>query len=170
MDLLERRWTGAAIRRVRDRVAHLCDAREMSWLLASVALDVMPAVRRMVAARGLVRRDRMSKRNWVCFGCRTAVRREEPPSRPVMCANCGEPRVNLGYKIPIPEKSNVKGWQALREQYFGGERAAEQQQREAQQRQRHTLEREIARLESGPPNESRATAVKLLKKQLERLA
>jgi hypothetical protein len=55
MGMLERRRPGTAVRGVRDVVEHVRDARAMPWLLTPVDVDVVPAMRRMVAARGLVR-------------------------------------------------------------------------------------------------------------------
>jgi hypothetical protein len=74
----------------------------------------------------------MSKRNWVCFDCRSVVRREAYTVDSVVCATCSEPRVNLGYKITIPAKTRAKDWESLREQYFASQRAAARVRREAE--------------------------------------
>jgi len=109
----------------------------------------------------------VSKRNWVCFDCRSVVRREESPRlKSVVCAMCRRPRVNLGYKIPIPQKSRVKDWESLRTQHLSEERADEQQRQRERQRLKHWLEQEIVRLESRPLNQGRAKAVRLLRKEL----
>ena len=109
---------------------------------------------------------RMSKRNWVCFDCRSVVRREAYTVDSVVCAACSGPRVNLGYKIPILAKTRAKDWELLREQYFASQRAAARVQREAEQERRRDLQKEIERLESRPANPGRLKAAQLLRKKL----
>src|SRR5262245_30059983 len=111
----------------------------------------------------------MSKRNWVCFDCRSAVRREAPTVSPVVCATCSRPLVNLGYKIPIPRKTRVKDWEALREQYLISQREATRARRATQFTRRRELLAEIDKLESLPTNAGRSRAVQLLRKKLKRL-
>ena len=108
----------------------------------------------------------MSKRNWVCFDCRSVVRREDYNAGSVVCATCSAPRVNLGYKIPIPAKTSAKDWESLREEYFASQRAAARVRRDAQRERRHDLQKEIERLESRPANPGRLKAAKLLRKKL----
>jgi ribonuclease HI len=67
----------------------------------------------------------MGKRNWVCFDCRSAVRREDGSVTAVPCATCSKPLVNLGYKIPIPPKNKANEWETLRTQYFLAQREAQ---------------------------------------------
>jgi hypothetical protein len=108
----------------------------------------------------------MSKRNWVCFDCRSVVRREPYTVDVVVCATCSQPRVNLGYKIRIPAKTRVKDWETLRGQNLASERAAAQAERAAQPKQKRELEAEIERLESLSANTERSRAVQLLRKKL----
>src|SRR5262245_5090471 len=107
----------------------------------------------------------MRKRNWVCFDCRTVVRREPYSGQSVACATCHKPRVNLGYKIPIPAKTRVKEWATLQEEYFASARAAERKRNASAVRRRHDLEQEIARLESRPTNTGRTKAIQTLRKR-----
>ena len=53
---LDRGEPRAAVCQLRRDLEHVRDTRELSRLRASVAVDVVPAVRGVVAARGLVRR------------------------------------------------------------------------------------------------------------------
>jgi|SRR5687768_2556461 hypothetical protein len=108
----------------------------------------------------------MSKRNWVCFDCRAAVRREDYTVSDVFCALCSKPLANIGYKIPVPAKRNVRGWEELRAQYIITEREASKRRRTERIKQKHALEREIVRLESRPANAGRSKAVQRLRKTL----
>jgi hypothetical protein len=108
----------------------------------------------------------MSKRNWVCFDCRSVVRREDYRAEVVVCATCSQPRVNIGYKIPIPKKSRGKEWEVLRAQHLSEQRAIALRHRREQARHRHSLGQEIERLELLPPNQGRRKAIRLLRKQL----
>ena len=103
---------------------------------------------------------------WVCFDCRTAVRRNTAFAGDVPCPSCGKLSSYLGYKIPVPPKDKQREWSALRDQL-----AKERMQRElaadaAAVRSRHDLEQEIARLEAMPANEGRSKAIRLLRRQL----
>jgi carbonic anhydrase len=51
----ERRITGAVLRRLRHDLEHVRHARPVPGLRAQVAVDIVPALRAVVAARGLVR-------------------------------------------------------------------------------------------------------------------
>lgn len=109
----------------------------------------------------------MSNYDWVCFSCRMAVRR--PSDAPdVKCPSCGEACDCIGYKLRIPPKTREKDWETLRQSYH----RFEQERRSLQERTRrfhiHYLETEIARLDALPPNDGRKTAVKQLKKRLEK--
>lgn len=108
----------------------------------------------------------MSKRNWVCFDCRSVVRREAYTVAVVVCATCSQPRVNLGYKIPIPAKARAKDWESLRVQYLASQRAAERAELTARRKRQRELKAEIDRLQSLPVNRGRASAVRLLQKKL----
>lgn len=111
----------------------------------------------------------MSKRNWVCFDCRTVVRAEPYARSVVPCATCAKPRVNLGYKIPVPPKAHVQEWERLRAEYYSASRDHERRRAEQNVRRRHQLEKEIARLTAMDHNQGRVEAIKTLKKKLDDL-
>ena len=108
----------------------------------------------------------MSKRNWVCFECRSVVRRESDAAGVVVCGTCSQPRVNLGYKIPIPAKTRTKEWELLRGQYFAAEFAAAGAEQMTRRMRKRELESEIERLESRPANPGRSKAAQRLRKKL----
>src|SRR5688572_30766036 len=103
---------------------------------------------------------------WVCFDCRTAVRRPTTFVGDVPCPACGKPSSYLGYKIPVPPKQKQREWSTLRDQL-----ARERMERElaadaSAVRSQHDLEQEIARLEAMPANEGRTKAIRLLRRRL----
>ena len=103
---------------------------------------------------------------WVCFDCKTAVRRNTAFDGDVPCPNCGRLCSYLGYKIPVPPRSKSRDWAALRDQLV-----RERMQRDLvwdirMVRARHALEQEIARLEAMPVNEGRTKAIRLLQRRL----
>ena len=103
---------------------------------------------------------------WVCFNCRSAVRRNTAFRGEVSCPVCGKQCAYLGYKIPVPPKQKVREWSALRQQLSSEQIAREVQEHETAVRRRHELEQEIARLEAMPANPGRTRAVQLLRRQL----
>ena len=105
---------------------------------------------------------------WVCFDCRSAVRRNTAFHGEVPCPICGKECAYLGYKIPVPPKQKVREWSALREQLSREQIARELYEHETAVRRRHDLEQEIARLEALPANPGRARAAQLLRRQLTR--
>lgn len=111
----------------------------------------------------------MSKRNWVCFECRSAVRREYGTAKVPICATCSLPLVNLGYRIPIPTKARANEWEALRVQYLVEQRQGQARRSEDRGKERRFLEKEIDRLESLPPNPGRIEAVRQLRRRLNNL-
>ena len=111
----------------------------------------------------------MSKRNFVCFNCRAAVRREAYSGNAVLCPDCGEECHNIGYKVPVPPKSKTQAWSALREDYFRWRRELVERQAIGKVRRIHALEKEISKLESRPENEGREKEIRRLKRQLESL-
>jgi hypothetical protein len=108
----------------------------------------------------------MSKRNWVCFDCRSVVRREAYTVDSVVCAACSGPRVNLGYKIRIPAQTRAKDWELLREQYFASQPAAARVQREAEPERRRDSKTQIERLESRPANPGRLNTAQRRRKKV----
>jgi hypothetical protein len=87
----------------------------------------------------------------------------------VVCATCSGALVNLGYKIPIPLKRNARGWEKLRVQILMEERELQARRHDEKRRRRRSLEREIERLESLPPNAGRTRAVQQLRKELSKV-
>jgi hypothetical protein len=69
--------------------------------------------------------NRYCAHKWVCFDCHTSVKRCHAGiftaivSKDAKCQHCGKPMVRLGYKIPIPKKTDTKLWAALRKQILG---------------------------------------------------
>jgi len=110
----------------------------------------------------------MSNYAWVCFGCRTASRRD-PRSVNVRCRSCRAPCECLGYKTPVPGRSKVKEWDALCRAFYASRRAFLLRRDRAKVRRRHDIEQEISRLEQMSPNEGRSDAIKLMHKALESL-
>lgn len=111
----------------------------------------------------------MSKRNFVCFKCRVAVRREPYSGDAVVCPTCGEECRNIGYKILVPPKSKSEAWRQLHEQYFGERRKILEDAVAVSVRGKHNLEKEIAKLEARAENEGRAREIRRLRRRLESL-
>lgn len=109
----------------------------------------------------------MSTAAWICFHCRTAVRRDTLHRSAVPCPTCGKPCSYLGYKIPVPPKRKRRDWLRLREQLVHERTERDLCAEQRKVRHRHDLEREIARLEALPPNTSRARSIHVLRKRLE---
>lgn len=109
----------------------------------------------------------MSKRNFVCFDCRVAVRREPYSGEPVLCPSCGGVSHNIGYKIPVPPKNKKESWDALREEFFRNQQVDLENRIKSRVRRTHALDKEIEKLESRPENEGRAKEIRRLRKQLE---
>lgn len=110
----------------------------------------------------------MGNAAWVCFDCRTAVRRSTVHRGDVPCPQCNRLCDYLGYKIPVPPKSKARDWAALREQLAGERMQRDLMADVSAVRDRHALEQEIARLEALPANEGRRKAIGLLRRRLAR--
>lgn len=103
---------------------------------------------------------------WVCFECRSAVRRNTALNRPVPCPTCKRECFYLGYKIPVPPKQKAREWMALQAQLSSERITRDVQQYQLAVRRRHELEQEITRLESMPSNTGRSRAIQLLRRRL----
>ena len=103
---------------------------------------------------------------WVCFDCKTAVRRNTAFDGDVPCPNCARTCSYLGYKIPVPPRSKNREWMALREQLARERVQKDHESYVSVVRERHALEKEIARLEALPVNEGRTKAIRLLQRRL----
>ena len=110
----------------------------------------------------------MSNRKYICFKCRTSVRREANAEREVKCPSCGDSTVNIGYKIPIPPKSKIKEWQNLEEQLKSESLSATAAEKALKTRRMHGIEKELEKLEALPENEGRKALIKKLKQELAR--
>jgi len=110
----------------------------------------------------------MSNYAWVCFNCRLAVRRPGLAQAP-RCASCREACICLGYKIPVPPKSKIRQWKALRDSVFLYRRENLLREDRTRVELTHRLEREITRYEVLQRNSGRAAAIKRLRQQLTRL-
>ena len=121
----------------------------------------------------------MSKKNFVCFRCRAAVRREapsdqetpsdrvDPSDEVVRCPECGKDCQNVGYKTPVPQKSKPEAWQRLHEQFFREERGTVEQEDVSKVDRKQVLELEIAKLKDRPENNGRTKEIRRLRRQLE---
>src|SRR5262245_12937837 len=107
-----------------------------------------------------------SNHNFVCFDCRQSLRRSKLVAEPPRCPKCGNPCLSVGYKIPLPSKSDAKGWKALEgEQQAAAHRRAESK-RANLVRLGHELERQIADIEQRPANPERERLLRVLRQRL----
>jgi hypothetical protein len=109
----------------------------------------------------------MSKKNFVCFRCRAAVRREAHSDEEVRCPECGKDCQNIGYKTPVPQKSKPEAWKRLHEQFFREQRGTLEQKDVSEVHRKQALEQEIAKLEDRPENNGRTKEIRRLRRQLE---
>lgn len=111
----------------------------------------------------------MSKRNFVCFKCRFVVREEIYSREIVPCPLCQQATVNLGYKIPIPQKNKHKEWTKL-EAHIVSERLKEENEKELHKIMRkHEIEQELIKLEKRPSSKGLNSLIKKLKVELGKL-
>jgi len=110
-----------------------------------------------------------SNNNFVCFDCRLNVRRFKLAAFAPRCPHCRRECTNLGYKIPIPSKTDLGAWQRL----FVDVREAKRRFITSQQLKKvghaHGLERQIAQLESRRANPGRERTLRELRQQLQAL-
>lgn len=103
---------------------------------------------------------------WVCFDCRSAVRRHTQYEGDVPCPNCGRLCAYLGYKIPVPPKRKRRQWTALHAQLLREKIGREMVEYLTRDHARTALEREIDRLEAKGPNPGRASMIRRLRRRL----
>jgi hypothetical protein len=122
----------------------------------------------------------MCNGTWVCFDCRTAVRRPTwrlvTYLRPwliggtgvgnVRCPTCRKACHFLGPTIEIPPKQNVAAWGRLRGQVTSMHAAAAEDRFKESVRRRHDLEQRIRELEARPSNAGRDALIQELRAQL----
>jgi uncharacterized Zn finger protein (UPF0148 family) len=87
----------------------------------------------------------------------------------VLCPHCGNECEHLGTKIPVPQKSDTRGWEDLRNflSTLKQERAALLSMQRAN-RVRH-LRKQIEKLSSLQANPGRATEIQKLRHELDEL-
>lgn len=108
----------------------------------------------------------MSNHTWACFNCRVALRRPAIFKGPLKCPECGMECDDLGTKIPVPTKADIKGWQQVREHYRNlcASRAAAQIKYKRDRK--NYLEQQIKKLERLPENQGRTSLLKQLVTEL----
>ena len=94
----------------------------------------------------------MSNTNYVCFSCRTAVRRPKRYFRPQdssspRCSQCSKPCVELSDRILLPSKHKTKEWQKLQQDLWRQQLQILEIQQRSRVRYKHELEHEADRLE-----------------------
>jgi len=110
-----------------------------------------------------------SNSTWVCFDCRTSIRRGSLSPKLPVCPTCHKACTHLGKKIAIPRKSDLKGWVALRESIFSWRAKYWETFYKKKIRRQHSLERQIAELTAKPPNDGRKKTIKQLREKLAEL-
>jgi hypothetical protein len=116
--------------------------------------------------------------NWVCFDCRTCVRRQtlfrpssvgDKGNESVKCPECNQPCRFLGTKISIPPKRDVDEWKQLRRYVIERRTSLVEQQSEQNTHRKHDIERRIRDLENRPKNKQRNSLIKQLQDELANL-
>jgi hypothetical protein len=77
--------------------------------------------------------------------------------------------VNIGYKIPVPPKNKPKEWEALKTQLENREKELVDSRKLTSTKKKHSLEKELEKLEALPENSGRKSLIKKLKQRLERV-
>ena len=108
-----------------------------------------------------------SNYNYVCFECRINVRRSKVAREVPGCPNCGSRCRSLGYKIPIPRKSDPQMWARLAEQIRQQDSKRSLARRKSNVRELHKLERQVQELDRRPSNTGRARTIRELKRGLD---
>jgi hypothetical protein len=106
---------------------------------------------------------------WVCFHCRSAVRRHTHYGGDVPCPNCSRPCTWIGHKIPVPPKRKQRDWSALHAWLARQQADRDMQVHVARIRECTALRQEIDRLEARAPNAQRSQRVRRLRRRLEHL-
>ena len=120
----------------------------------------------------------MCNGTWVCFDCRTAVRRPTwrhvTNRRPsliglagrVRCPSCHGECKFLGPSIEIPPKRKVQSWRNLQKWVEKHRAEAVDSEYRKLIRRRHKLEQQISELRARPANDGREELITKLKQQL----
>jgi hypothetical protein len=123
----------------------------------------------------------MCKGTWVCFACRTSVRRltwrHVTYARPwligqaserLRCPRCRKPCQFLGPTIEIPAKSDAKAWRKLRDEVWQVHAEIQEIPFKHSVRRRHNLEKRIRDLKAKPKSKGRDELIKQLREELVR--
>lgn len=107
-----------------------------------------------------------SNHNYVCFGCRTAIRYPKTTPHPPKCRECGAECFCLGYKVEIPKHDDIKVWRELRAECERRAMASDEAISLKGVRRKHFVEQEIRRLRELPDNRDRTRQIKKLEEEL----
>ena len=122
----------------------------------------------------------MCKGTWVCFKCRTAVRRDtwrlityvrpelvgDTMKGGVRCPHCRTACQFIGPSIAIPPKRGVASWRRLQADVTRFRQTVAAGLHKSAIRKKHDLEQRIRDLKSRPANSGRALLLKELEKEL----
>lgn len=85
------------------------------------------------------------------------------------CPHCGGDTVDIGYRIPVPPKKDVKRWLKLEADLALAKSAHAQTSQLLLVRRIHDLEKELSKLTALPENPGRRSLIRKLSSELERL-
>ncbi len=88
----------------------------------------------------------MSNDNWVCFECRYSKRQNKMRKDIPKCVFCKRELYNIGYKVKIPKKIDLKGWLNIKKTSFERDRKYLEQKIVQDVKRRHEIEKEIVRI------------------------
>lgn len=106
---------------------------------------------------------------WVCFHCRSAVRRHTHYGGDVPCPNCSRPCTWIGHKIPVPPKRKRRDWSALHAWLARDQAERDMAAHLHRIRECTGLRQEIDRLQARNPHPDRALMIRRLRRRLEHL-
>ena len=116
----------------------------------------------------MIKKVSTSNYSWVCFQCQFVARKAKTLNMTPLCHVCQKEMSCLGYKVPIPKKSNKKKWEELQCWFvFSKIEKAEENQKIKVQR-KHELEKEIIKIEKLKDCKEKRRNIKELKCALER--
>ena len=111
----------------------------------------------------------MRNGNWVCFDCRLSVRSPGWAGRAPRCPGCARDCVPIGERIPLPSKTDVRGWKALSTRMSNVARRRQEQESKERVRLRHDIEQKIVALRCRPASAGRTKEIISLRKLLAEL-
>ena len=107
-----------------------------------------------------------SNHNYVCFECRINVRRSKVAIEVPRCPNCGSECRSVGYKVPIPPKSDPQAWARLAELIRQRDLKSLLSEQKSNVQQLHKLERQLQTLERRPSNAARDRSIRELQRRV----